>query len=117
MPMQNDPYAMEDRYSLSAVVGNAFVATPSDTADLPVGVKAVDLVNQGTDWQRVDLVPLNSMPPTINGSAPGRTVRFDVPPGSVRPVPLRVQRVMLTNRGANITVTCYTDGNSAAGDI
>ena len=103
MNMANDPYSAENRYSLSGVCGNAFLATPSDSADLPVGVKAVDLVNQGGTWQRVDLVPVNAAPAN-------RAVQFMVPPNSIRPVPLRVQRVLAANRGADVTVICYTDG-------
>ncbi|OYZ15627.1 MAG: hypothetical protein B7Y35_06045 [Sphingomonadales bacterium 28-64-96] len=102
--MNNDPYSAENRFDLSSVAGNVFVATASDTVDLPVGVKAVDIENQGTGWQRVDLVPVNAQPA-------GRAVSFFVPPNSVRPVPLRVQRVLLANIGANIRVLCYTDGN------
>ena len=103
MSMLNDPYAAEDRFNLAGVCGNAFAATPSDSADLPVGVKAVDLVNQGATWQRVDLVPVNAQPAN-------RAVQFFVPPNSVRPVPLRVQRVLATAKGADVTVICYTDG-------
>lgn len=117
MPMANDPYASENRFDLSAVCGNAFAATPSDTVDLPVGVKAVDIENQGAGWQRVDLVPVNALPATTNGQAAGRAVSFFVPPGAVRPVPMRVQRVLLANIGANIRVICYTDGNAGDGSI
>jgi hypothetical protein len=109
--MSNDPYSSENRFHLSAVCGNAFAATPSDTADLPVGVKAVDIENQGTGFQRVDLVPVNALPGSIDGQAASRAVSFFVPPGSVRPVPMRVQRVLAANIGANIRVICYTDGN------
>jgi hypothetical protein len=108
--MTNDPYAGEDRYALAGVAINAFVAVPSDSADLPVFAKAVDLVNQGATWQRVDLVPVGARPA-------GRAVQFFVPPGSVRPVPLRVRRVLALNKGADVTVVCYTDGNAVDGLI
>ncbi|WP_310498299.1 hypothetical protein [Sandarakinorhabdus sp.] len=117
MPMANDPYQSEDRFALSGVASNAFEATPSNTVDLPVGVKAVDIVNRDAAWQRVDLVPVNSLPPTADGAAAGRVVQFWTPPNSIRPVPMRVQRVMLANLGANVTVICYTDGNNVAGTI
>lgn len=110
MPMNNDPYSAENRFDLSAVCGNAFIATPSDTVDLPVGVKAVDLVNTGATGQTVELMPVNALPG-------GRWVSFFVPAAAVRPVPLRVQRVRATGKGADITVTCYTDGNAVDGSI
>jgi hypothetical protein len=108
--MNNDPYAFENRFGLAGVASNAFTVTPSDSLDLPVGVKAVDITNLGTTAQRVDLVPVNAQPPS-------RFVTFWVPAGSVRPVPLRVQRVLATNRGADITVIAYTDGNAADNSI
>jgi hypothetical protein len=104
MPMENDPYQSENRFNLSAVAGNAFAVTPNDTLDLPVGVKAVDLANEGAGWQTVELMPVNAQPAN-------RWVTFRVPPGAVRPVPLRVQRVRATGIGVNISVVAYTDGN------
>jgi hypothetical protein len=110
MTMPNDPYQIEDRFTLAGVASNAFAVTPNDSADLPVGVKAVDITNRGSAFQSVDMVPVNALPGT-------RAVTFWVPPNSVRPVPLRVQRVRATGIGADITVIAYTDGNSIAGDI
>jgi hypothetical protein len=105
MSMPNDPYAMENRFALAAVAGNAFNVTPSDSADLPVGVKAVHIENRnGSAWQRVDVVPVNA----DSGAPP---VQINVPPNGFVLLPLRVQRVRATSKGADIYVVAYTDGN------
>lgn len=111
MPMDNDPYQMENRMALAAVASNAFNVTPSDSNNLPVGVKAIHIENRnGSAWQRVDLVP-------VNAGVSASPVQVQVPPNGFVFLPLRVQRVRATSIGADIRVVAYTDGNTQDGSI
>lgn len=104
MPMTNDPYASEDRYSLAGVASNHFQVTPSNSVDLSVGVKAIDIVNEGAAWQGVKITAVNQA-----SELEAAAVTYRVPPGAVRTVPIRAQKVWANGIGANITVIAYTD--------
>jgi hypothetical protein len=104
MAMTNDPYAGENRYALNAVASSHFAVTPSDSADLPVGVKAISIANEGSGWQGVAITAVNQASALIAAA-----VTYRVPPGAVITVPLRAQKVWATGIGANITVIAFTD--------
>jgi hypothetical protein len=107
MPMSNDPYASEDRNNLAGVASNHFTVTASDVADLPVGVKALDLDNAGATSQIVKITAVNQKSQLV-----GDAVSYRVPAGTIRTVFIRAQKVWADGKGADITVIAYTDGNT-----
>lgn len=95
--MINDPFA-RDTPGVADPANDCFLITPSDSADIPKGVKALRIWNPTAAVATITLT-------TVTGSV----VTISFPPTSLVIEPIRARRIAATGTTAALVIHGYSD--------